>query len=232
MHLRHVPALIVALPAMLAAQQSGFSDPAREAKLRAAFPAVDRIMREFTGREHVPGAAWAIVLDDRVVHMGVTGLRDIATMTKSFTAMAIMRLRDEGKLSLDDPAEKYVPELKALAYPTSDSPKITIRHLLSHATGFPEDNPWGDQQLSRTDAELTAMLKKGIPFSNAPGVAYEYSNYGFAILGRIVAKASGTPYNDYVSTHILKPLGRVLSSSFSTKLLPRLSFGVTAQVMW
>ena len=147
MHLRHVPAIIVALPAMLAAQQSGFSDPAREAKLRAAFPAVDRIMQAFTEREHVPGAAWAIVLDDRVVHMGVLGLRDIATkkpvdstsvfriasMTKSFTAMAIMRLRDEGKLSLDDPAEKYVPELKALADPTSDSPKITIRHLLSHA---------------------------------------------------------------------------------------------------
>src|SRR5688572_30223101 len=133
MHLRHVPALIVALPSVLAGQQSGFSDPAREAKLRAAFPSVDSLMREFVEREHVPGAAWAIVLDDRVVHLGVAGLRDIATkapvdsssvfriasMTKSFTAMAIMRLRDEGKLSLDDPAEKFVPELKALAYPTS-----------------------------------------------------------------------------------------------------------------
>jgi CubicO group peptidase (beta-lactamase class C family) len=240
MDLRHVPALIVALPAMLAAQQSGFSDPAREAKLRSAFPAVDSIMREFTEREHVPGAAWAIVLDGRVVHMGVTGLRDIATkapvdsssvfriasMTKSFTAMAIMRLRDEGKLSLDDPAEKYVPELKGLAYPTSDSPKITIRHLLSHATGLPEDNPWGDQQLSRTDAELSAMLKKGIPFSNAPGVAYEYSNYGFAILGRIVTRASGTPYNDYVSTHILQPLG-MRSTTLSPAAVPagRLTHG-------
>src|SRR6188472_2030009 len=99
MHLRHVPALLVALPTLLAAQQSSFSDPAREAKLRAAFPAVDSIMREFTEREHVPGAAWAIVLDGRVVHMAVTGLRDVATkkpvdsssvfriasMTKSFT---------------------------------------------------------------------------------------------------------------------------------------------------
>jgi CubicO group peptidase (beta-lactamase class C family) len=140
--------------------------------------------------------------------------------------MAIMRLRDEGKLSLDDPAEKYVPELKSLVYPTSDSPRITIRHLLSHATGFPEDNPWGDQQLSRSDAELSAMLKRGIPFSNAPGVAYEYSNYGFAILGRIVTRASGTPYNDYVSTHILKPLG-MRSTTLSPASVPasRLAHG-------
>ena len=146
-HLRKVLVLLAALPSMLAAQQPGLSDPASEAKLRAVFPAVDSIMREFTGREHVPGAAWAIVVGDRVAHTGVTGLRDvaakapvdtgsvfrIASMTKSFTAMAIMRLRDEGKLSLDDPAERYVPELKALKYPTSDSPKITIRHLLSHS---------------------------------------------------------------------------------------------------
>ena len=75
----------------------------------------------------------------------------IASMTKSFTAMAILKLRDEGKLSLDDPAERYVPELKALKYPTTDSPRITIRHLLSHAEGFPEDNPWGDQQLAATE---------------------------------------------------------------------------------
>ena len=165
---------------------------------------------------------------------GVTGLRDvgakapvdtnsvfrIASMTKSFTAMAIMRLRDEGKLSLDDPAERYVPELKKLKYPTTDSPKITIRHLLSHSAGFPEDNPWGDQQLARTDAELSAMLKKGIPFSNPPGVAYEYSNYGFAILGRIVTRASGKPYNEYIATHILRPL-----DMRSTTLSPALGAG-------
>ena len=240
MHLRHISVFLVALPAALAAQQRGFSDPARETKLRAAFPAVDSIMREFTAREHVPGAAWAIVMDDRVVHTGVTGLRDvaakapvdsgsvfrIASMTKSFTAMAIMRLRDEGKLSLDDPAERYVPELKALAYPTSDSPRITIRHLLSHSTGFPEDNPWGDQQLDISGAEFTAMLKKGIPFSNAPGVAYEYSNYGFAILGRIVTRAAGMPYNDYVASHILRPLGMRSTTLSPTSVPPgRLAHG-------
>ena len=117
--------------------------------------------------------------------MGVTGFRDltskspvdrdtvfrIASMTKSFTAMSILKLRDAGKLSLDDPAERYVPELKGITYPTTDSPRITIRHLLSHSTGFPEDNPWGDQQLADSEEQLSQMLRGGIPFSNAPGIA-------------------------------------------------------------
>src|SRR5947208_3053221 len=82
-------------------------------------------------------------------------------------------------LALDDPAERYVPELKSLQYPTSDAPRITIRHLLSHSEGLPEDNPWGDRQLADTDDQMSAMMRAGIPFANAPGLAYEYSNYGF-----------------------------------------------------
>ena len=107
-----------------------------------------------------------------------------------------------------------MPELKALVYPTSDSPKITVRDLLSHATGFPEDNPWGDQQLAATDDQLAAMIRGGIPFSNAPAVAYEYSNYGFMILGRIVGLVSDpgtkTPtasYAKFVTANVLKHLG-------------------------
>ena len=124
-----------------------------------AFPEIDRLMREFAERAHVPGIGYGIVVDGRVVHLGIAGRRDvsarapvesttvfrIASMTKSFTAVAILQLRDAGRLSLDDPAERYVPELGGLRYPTSDAPKITIRHLLSHSAGFPEDNPWGDQ---------------------------------------------------------------------------------------
>jgi CubicO group peptidase (beta-lactamase class C family) len=139
-------------------------------------------------------------------------------MTKSFTAMAVMKLRDQGRLSLDDPAERYVPELKALRYPTTDSPRITLRHLLSHAAGFPEDNPWGDQQLSVSEAELTAMLRSGVPFSTAPGTAYEYSNYGYAILGRVVAKVSGKPYEDYITEQILEPLGMTSSTLHAARV--------------
>jgi CubicO group peptidase (beta-lactamase class C family) len=207
-----------------------FTDPDRVAKLSSSFGEIDRLFREYAEREHIPGAVWGIVIDGHLAHVGVTGYRDvaskspvdsgtvfrIASMTKSFTALSILKLRDEGKLSLDDPAEKWVPELAGLTYPTTDSPRLTIRHLMSHATGFPEDNPWGDQQLAVTDEQMSQMMRAGIPFSNAPGVAYEYSNYGFAILGRIVTKASGMPYRRYVAENILRPLGMT-----STTLEPR-----------
>jgi CubicO group peptidase (beta-lactamase class C family) len=224
-----------------------FTDPDRLAKLQKAFPEIDRIAEEFATANHVPGAAWGVVIDGTLAHAGVTGYRDIpskapvtkdsvfriASMTKSFTAISILKLRDEGKLSLDDPAEKYVPELKALVYPTSDSPKITIRLLLSHATGFPEDNPWGDQQLANTDDQLAAMIRGGIPFSNAPAVAYEYSNYGFMILGRIVGQVSDpgtkTPtasYTKFVTENVLKPLG-MASTTLEPSTVPadRLAHG-------
>jgi CubicO group peptidase (beta-lactamase class C family) len=221
-------AALISIPAPLAQEASRnsnppavFSDPDRRAKLATAFAEIDKQAAAFMERSHVPGGAWGIIVDGELAHVGVAGYREletktpvkrdtvfrIASMTKSFTAMAIIKLRDEGKLSLDDPAERYVPELKGLRYPSSDSPRITIRHLLSHAEGFPEDNPWGDQQLSATEAQFSEMMRKGIPFSNPPGVAFEYSNYGFAILGRIVTNASGKPYRQYIADAILRPLG-------------------------
>ena len=198
--------------------------------LAAGFADVDRLLAEYMAQRHVPGAAWGVIVDGQVAHISAQGLRDvdtrapvdgdsvfrIASMTKSFTAIAILKLRDEGKLSLDDPADKYVPEMAGLQYPTSDAPKITIRHLLSHAEGFPEDNPWGDRQLADTDEQLSRMLRTGIPFSNAPGLVYEYSNLGFAILGRIVTNVSKVPYTEYVNANILKPLGMT-----STTLEPK-----------
>jgi CubicO group peptidase (beta-lactamase class C family) len=201
--------------------RGGFADPDRPAKLAAAFPELDRLFQDFAKRARVPGIAVGVLIDGRLAHTLTFGHRDIertapveantvfriASMTKSFTSIAILRLRDEGRLSLDDPAERYVPELKGLKYPTADSPRITVRHLLSHAEGFPEDNPWGDRQLAITDAQMSAMLREGIPFSNPPGIAYEYSNYGFAILGRIVSNLSGKPYREYVAANILRPLG-------------------------
>ncbi len=225
-----------------------FSDPERLAKLQRAMPAIDSLMRDFAANSHVPGIAYGVIMDGRLLHVAATGLREvpsgapvdtstvfrIASMTKSFTAAAILQLRDAGRLALDDLAEKYVPELASLRYPTSDAPRITIRHLLSHSAGFPEDNPWGDQQLSATDDDLARMVRAGIPFSRSPGVAYEYSNLGFALLGRIVQNVSGQRYADYIRTQVLLPLG-MTSTTMEARNVPasRLAHGYRRQEgMW
>jgi CubicO group peptidase (beta-lactamase class C family) len=211
---------------------STFKDPERKQKLAAAFPEIEKLFK--ASAERMPGAVMGVVIDGELAWVKAAGVREtdnkspvtpetvfrIASMTKSFTAMAILKLRDEGKLSLDDAAARYVPALGDLPYPTSDSPAITIRHLLTHSEGFPEDNPWGDRQLAQTDETMRAWMKAGIPFSTAPGTAFEYSNYGFAILGQVIAKASGKPYADYVRDSILRPLG-MNASTFEMSEVPR-----------
>src|SRR5436190_1977461 len=96
---------------------------------------------------------------------------------------------------------------KNLKYPTADAPHITIRHLMTHGAGFPEDNPWGDRQLADTDKDLIELIGKQLSFSNPPGIAYEYSNLGFALLGKIITTVSGMRYQDYIKKNILEPLG-------------------------
>lgn len=225
--------LLLFLPQLTEAQNQ-FPNPQRQQKLAAAFPEIDRLFRSWMERLQPPGAVLGVVVDGELVWVKAAGVREktndapvtpetvfrIASMTKSFTAMAILKLRDEGKLSLDDPVAKYLPELAKLAYPTSDSQVITIRHLLTHSEGFPEDNPWGDRQLAQSDETLRSWLRDGIPFSTSPGTAFEYSNYGFAILGQIVTKASRRPYADYVRDNILRPLG-MNSSTFEMASIPR-----------
>ncbi len=180
-----------------------FADPDRARKLAAAFPEVERLFTAWATQRHMPGAVVGVLIDGELAWVKTTGVREldsrapvtpdtvfrIASMTKSFTALSILKLRDEGKLSLDDPVARYVPAATDLPYPTKDSPALTIRHLLTHSEGFPEDNPWGDQQLARSEETMNAWIRAGIPFSNAPGMAYEYSNFGFAILGQVVAKS-------------------------------------------
>src|SRR6266850_2407780 len=211
-----------------------FSDPERARKLAAAFPEIERLFNSWVERQHMPGAVFGIVMDGDLVWVKTAGVQDleshapvtpdtvfrIASMTKSFTAMSILKLRDEGKLSLDDPVARYVPSLAGLPYLTRDSTTLTIRHLLTHSEGFPEDDPWGDRQLAQSDETIRAWMRAGIPFSNAPGTAYEYSNYGFAILGQVVTRASGRPYAEYVRDEILKPLG-MNSSTFEMSSAPR-----------
>ena len=202
-------------------QPPAFTDANRLQKITATFPVIDQLYKDYAEKNHFPGLVYGIVVDGKLVHTGNTGHTDlenkiianaqsdfrIASMSKSFTAMAILRLRDEGKLKLDDLIKLYIPAAKNTKYLTKDATEVTIRHLLTHSAGFPEDNPWGDRQLDATDEELLALYEKGISFSNNPGSGYEYSNVGFATLGYIIKKVSGQTYQKYITENILKPLG-------------------------
>ncbi len=197
------------------------------AALEPQFEAIDRQFEGFQRDTPVPGLVYGIVAEGELVHVRGFGVQDIAakrpvtpdtlfriaSMTKAFTALSILALRDAGKLSLDDYAEKYVPEMRGWKYPTSDSPRIRIRDLLSHVAGFVTDDPWGDRQTPMPEAEFTKLLRTGVPFSRVPDTAHEYSNFGYALLGHIVANVSGVPYRIYVERTILKPLG-MTSSGF------------------
>lgn len=211
-----------------------FADAKRLEKIKQTFPAIEKMYKEHAARNHYPGIAFGIVVDGKLVFAGNDGFTNlekkipvtsqslfrIASMSKSVTAMAILKLRDDGKLKLDDPAYLYVPEMRTLKYPTADSTHITIRQLMTHGAGFPEDNPWGDRQLSDTNRELSELLENDLRFSNPPGITYEYSNLGFALLGRIVTKASGKPYQQYIRESIWQPLGMKTTEWEYSKIAP------------
>ena len=192
-----------------------------------AFIDADRIFEDFLLDAHVPGLVYGVVAGSVLVHAKAFGIQDletkrpvtmdslfrIASMTKVFTALTILKLRDDGKLRLDDLAENYVPEMRAWAYPTLDSPRIRVRDLLNHSAGFVTDDPWGDRQQSLADESFSALLRSGVRFASPPATRMEYSNLGYAILGRIITNVSGRPYADEVTRTLLVPL-RMTSSGF------------------
>jgi CubicO group peptidase (beta-lactamase class C family) len=220
------------------------SDAARKEKVLEALPDLEKQFAEYREKQKLPGLAVGIVVGSELVYAKGFGAREletnapvdpntlfrIASMTKSFTALAILRLRDEGKLSLEDPIGIYIPELGRVKSFTRDSAAITVREILSHSAGFPEDNAWGDPRLDLTDQEFSTMLRRGLSFSSAPGTAYEYSNLGFGIAGRIIQRVSRMRYQDYVSRYILKPL-KMTSTTWDKKNVPaeRLAKGYERQ---
>src|SRR5580658_7021456 len=128
-------------------------------------------------------------------------------MTKSFTASAVLALRDDGALRLDDPAEEYVSELRGWPPVTRHSVPVSLRHLLTMTAGFPTDDPWGDRQQGLPLEEFAAFLAGGVSFARAPGIRFEYSNLGYAILGRVITAVTGAAYQDYIRDRLLRPLG-------------------------
>jgi len=202
-------------------QEPVFEEKERIHNLSGALAESHKLYAETAVENHLPAVVYGLVADDSLIFCGGYGsanletgaeatehtLFRIASMSKSFTAMAVLMLRDEGLLSLHDPVSTYIPELKQLTYLTSDASPVSIFNLLTMTAGFPEDNPWGDRFLDISDEDLIKLVEDGISFSNTPSTQYEYSNLGFGLLGLIISRVSGMPYQEYINRNILEPLG-------------------------
>src|ERR1700722_5277532 len=168
------------------------------------FADIDTLAAGYHQRGGQPGLAYGVVIDGELVHAAGLGERGlggpapdadtvfrIASMTKSFTASAVLALRDDGALRLDDPAEAYLPELRGWPPVTRGSVPVSPRHLLTMTAGFPTDDPWGDRQQGMPLEEFSAFLAGGVSFARAPGIGFEYSKLGYAILGRFISSVGG-----------------------------------------
>jgi serine-type D-Ala-D-Ala carboxypeptidase/endopeptidase len=193
---------------------------------------VDAVFEAFMKEHHVPGLVFGVVHGGKLEYVRGMGVQDttarrpvdadtvfrIASMSKQLTALATLRLRDAGRLELEAPAERYVPELAKLRYPTADSPTIRVRDLLSHAAGFVTDDPWGDRQLAMSEADFTRLIAGGLPFTRTPGTGYDYSNLGYALVGRVVTNVAKRNYADYIREQFLEPLGMRASTYDVTRI--------------
>ena len=169
----------------------------------------------YVREKRLPGAAVGVVHGDRLEWSAGIGFADvesrrppdagtlyrIASITKTFTGTAIMRLRDEGRLDLDDPIGRHIPELAHLT-------QVTIRRLLSHESGLQSEPPDADWRRVLYEPSIARNLARGADITTRvpPNSQHKYSNMGFQILGEIVARTAGVPYVDHLRATILDPL--------------------------
>jgi CubicO group peptidase (beta-lactamase class C family) len=177
----------------------------------------------FVKENRIPGAAVGVVHDGELVWSKGIGYADlekkrrstpkglyrIASITKTFTAAAIMQLRDAGKLSLDDPAVTYLPELAQAASAFGSIEPRTSRRMLAHESGLQSAPPGPAGSLGRYETEPAATLARveEIATTVPPNLQWKYSNLAYQLLGEIVERVGGTPYRTYVRRRLLTPLG-------------------------
>ena len=178
----------------------------------------------------IVGSSLMVVRNGEVVHQAFAGYQNLATkravdentifhwasITKTLTGVAIMQLRDRGLLSLDDPAVKYVPELRQVHDPFGDISDVTVRHLMTHSAGFRAGTwPWGgDQPWHPFEPTRWEQVVAMFPYTELlfkPGTKYSYSNPGVIFLGRIIELLSGDDYESYITKNIFMPLGMTRS---------------------
>jgi CubicO group peptidase (beta-lactamase class C family) len=208
----------------------------------------DQSVRDLMKKYKVPGGAIALVRDGKLIYARGFGYADvehktpvqpdalfrIASVSKSITAAAVMKLVEEGKLKLDDRVAPFIAHLTPAPGATVDPrwEQITIRNLFNHTGGWDRDKPNGGfdpmgqpaiaaaavNAPSPASAETVIRYMKGMPFDFNPGEKHVYSNFGYTILGRVIERLSGMPYEDYVRARVLLPVGAKRTRSGKTRM--------------
>jgi CubicO group peptidase (beta-lactamase class C family) len=197
---------------------TGQLDPATTSLARIDRAPIDELVARFATEQRCPTVSWGVVHDGSLLVSGSHGslggravtartVYRIASMTKSFSAAATLWLRDAGVLRLDDAIGRYAPELSGLRSGTRDAPDVTVRDLLAMTSGLATDDAWADRHLDLTDEEFDSIVAAGPVFAVPTGIEFHYSNLGFAVLGRVVRRASGRRIQDVISQELLGPLG-------------------------
>jgi D-alanyl-D-alanine carboxypeptidase len=232
--------------ALAAASPAGApaSKLAERPEVAAALAVLDAWLEAARVAKEEPGLSIAIVHDQDVVWAKGYGLADvaraqaatpetlyrIASVSKLFTATAIMQLRDAGALALDDPAEKHLAWFHVRSA-GADAAPITIRQLLTHTSGLARELPlpyWNDLAFPSREDMIRLLATQPAVF--APETEWKYSNLALAVAGEVVAAVSHEPYEDYVRAHILDPLGMRATRVHPSPAMPGLAVGYRRRV--
>lgn len=209
-------AVCLSLPAPASASEFVKQRP----KVADAITLLDLWIEEQLAYRQLPGLAIGVVHGQELVWAQGYGYSDleaktpvipttpfrIGSVTKVFTATAILQLRDAGHLRLDDPITTHLPEF-TIRSPFQDAPPITVWNLLTHTAGLPREAAfpyWTDHKFPTVDELVAAAADQTLIYT--PGTQYKYSNLGFSLLGAIVERISGKSYGDFVTQNIFTPL--------------------------
>ncbi|MBM4186279.1 MAG: beta-lactamase family protein [Gemmatimonadetes bacterium] len=214
--------LSLAAAAMVVATAGQAQSLAKHPRIQEAAAGYEKWLDAERAFKKIPGIAAVVVVDQEVIWQGATGLADLArkapatpstlfsicSISKLFTSLATLQLRDQGKLRLDDPVSKHLPWFRPKK-PGVDPGEITIEGLLTHAAGLQReaaDTYWLEPAMEFPSHEDVVRAAPDREVDYPPERYFQYSNLGFTLLGAVVTAASGTPYLDYARQHLLGPL--------------------------
>jgi CubicO group peptidase (beta-lactamase class C family) len=192
-------------------------------------------MEALIAAHEIPGAVTVVVTRDSVEHLHAQGFADaartvpmrkdavfaIASMSKPITGVSIMMLQDEGKLRVEDPVTKFLPEFRDLKMADGRPAAVTLKHLMTHTSGMGEATPQEAEPVKALPEMIPIYLSKPVAFE--PGSQWKYCQSGINTLGRIVEVVSGMSFAEFLDRRLFQPLGMKNTSFYlSAKMAPRL----------